>query len=120
MLVKEFIRKLSNTPNDISFNDTMTIIDLHFNYTPSRFTNGRGDAQVINEAGSNEGSCKIFSLAKLLALEESQTLHCFGDYYRLDVMQHPDGNDHANIRNFITHGWDGIAFDNTALKEKVQ
>jgi len=118
MSVEAFVSKLAATPGEISFSDTMALIDSHFDYVPSRFTNGAGDSQAVNEAGANEGSCKIFALGKLLALNESQTLNCFGDYYRIDVLQNPDGSDHANIRNFMVHGWDGITFDNTALKAK--
>lgn len=119
MSVAAFINKLTSTPEAVSFSDTMALIDSHFDYTPTRFTNGAGDAQAINETGTNEGSCKIFALGKLLQLNEAQTLHCFGDYYRIDVLQHPEGSDHANIRNFILHGWGGIKFDNVVLSAKV-
>ena len=44
-----------------------------------------------------------------------QTLHCFGDYYRTDVLQHPDATDHQNIRNLIRFGLDGVRFDGEAL-----
>jgi len=118
MSVDLFIEKLTNTPDDIAFSDTMALIESHFDYTPSRFTNGAGDNQAINEAGTNEGSCKIFALGKLLQLTEAQTLNCFGDYYRVDVLQHPDGSDHANIRNFMLHSWDGVVFDRVALQAK--
>jgi len=118
MSVEAFINKLNNTPAEVAFSDTMALIDNYFDYTPSRFTNGVGDEQAINEAGSNEGSCKIFALGQLLGLDELKTLNCFGDYYRIDVLQHPDGSDHANIRNFMLHGWVGIVFDNVALSAK--
>ncbi len=118
MSVETFINTLTHTPEAVSFNDTMALINRHFDYTPTCFTNGAGNVQAINKAGSNEGSCKIFALGKLLQLNEAQTLHCFGDYYRIDVLQHPEGNDHANIRNFMLHGWAGIKFDNVALSAK--
>jgi len=118
MSVEAFVSKLVTTPDETSFSDTMALIDNHFDYTPSRFTNGAGDSQAVNEAGSNEGSCKIFALGKLLAFNETQTLNCFGDYYRIDVLGNSDGSDHANIRNFMRHGWGGIAFDNVALTGK--
>ena len=118
MSVELFIKKLADTPDGIAFGETMALIETHFDYTPSRFTNGVGDNQAVNEAGTNEGSCKIFALGKLLQLTEAQTLNCFGDYYRVDVLQHPDGSDHANIRNFMVHGWGGIVFDNAALQAK--
>ena len=118
MSVELFIEKLTDRPDEIAFSDTMALIENHFAYTPCRFTNGIGDNQAVNEAGTNEGSCKIFALGKLLQLTEAQTLNCFGDYYRIDVLQHPDGSDHANIRNFMVHGWNGIVFDNVALQVK--
>lgn len=65
---------------------------------------------LINEAGRNEGSCKISALARLHGLDQSQTLALFGDYYRKDVLENPTGNDHQNIRNFMRDGWDGIVF----------
>lgn len=116
--VKVFIDKLKNEPESISFSDTMALVEENFDYTRARFTNGSGEACVINDAGSNEGSCKIFALGKLLQLEEAQTLHCFGDYYRVDVLQNPEGSDHANIRNFMRDGWSGISFDSESLKSK--
>ncbi|MBL1261018.1 MAG: HopJ type III effector protein [Thiotrichaceae bacterium] len=118
MSVAGFVKKLSNTPDAIAFRDTIALIDNHFDYTPSRFTNGVGGSQTVNEAGTNEGSCKIFALGELLALDKTQVLNCFGDYYRVDVLQNTDGNEHANIRHFMQHGWGGIAFDTVALKAK--
>ncbi len=118
MSVAAFINRLKGTPDEVSFDETMALIERYFDYTPTRFTNGVGESRVVNEAGSNEGSCKIFALGKQLALNESETLNCFGDYYRVDVKQHPGGRDHANIRNFITYGWRGIEFDHVALQPK--
>ena len=39
-----------------------------------------------------------------------------GDYYRVDVLQHPDATDHQNIRQFIQYGWAGITFEGCALE----
>lgn len=115
MTEKEFLNKVSNTPEALNFKEVMVFIAENYQYHPVSFTNGRGDEQVLNEAGTNEGSCKIFAFAQLNKLNASQTLHCFGDYYRQDVMQHPEGSDHANIRAFMVHGWAGINFDGSAL-----
>ncbi|MGI1679951.1 MAG: HopJ type III effector protein [Cellvibrionaceae bacterium] len=98
----------------IEFQDVMTVINENYRYTPTRFTNG----DVVNESGTNEGSCKIFYFAQLNALSEMETLLLFGKYYREDVLQNPDGDDHANIRNFILDGWLGITFDGEALTKK--
>jgi hypothetical protein len=85
---------------------------------PTTFTNGAGDYSVTNNAGDNEGSCKIFAFAKLHSLTEEQTLHCFGRYYREDVLNHPENNDHTNIRLFIKYGWQHILFEDEALNVK--
>jgi len=100
------------------FNEVIESIADNHHYTASRFSNGITGDQVINAAGSNEGSCKIFAFAKLNGLDEQQTLNCFGDYYRNDVLSNPNGDDHANIRTFIRHGWAGISFEHDALTEK--
>jgi len=109
---------LDSAPEKIEFNQVIQVIEENYNYTPTRFTNGEGSGQVTNEVGNNEGSCKIFSFAQLNNLNEKQTLACFGNYYREDVLAHPDNTDHANIRNFIKSGWAGIHFDNIALVKK--
>ena len=116
--MKRLEELLNSTPEKIEFDQVMQVIEENYNYTPTRFTNGEGRDQVTNEAGSNEGSCKIFSFAKLNNLDEKQTLACFGHYYREDVLAHPESSDHANIRNFIQSGWAGIRFDGIALTKK--
>ncbi len=114
MSLEQFFTALKQEPETIQFSDTIAAIDTHYQFTPTRFKNG----SLINEAGQNSGSCKIFSFAKLHNLPEEQTLACFGDYYRIDVLQHPEATDHQNIRNFMQSGWSGIQFDNDALNEK--
>lgn len=101
-----------------SFADTIRIIDEHYEYQPVQFTNGPSGGQVINPAGVNEGSCKIFAFAKLHRMKETDTLALFGDYYWRDVLEHPDGHNHANIRTFIQHGWAGIRFSGDALSQR--
>lgn len=102
-------------PNTIEFAQTMAVIDAYYDYSPAAFRNG----STHNAAGSNEGSCKIFAFAQLNKLDETATLALFGSYYRQDVLANPEGTDHANIRNFMQHGWAGICFDNTVLVEKA-
>jgi hypothetical protein len=118
MNTENLITKIKTNPDAVSFNEVIETITADYDYTPSRFTNGKDDSRVINEAGTNEGSCKIFSFAKLNELSKDQTLHCFGDYYRKDVLEHPDATDHANIRQFMQHGWAGIQFEQQALVRK--
>lgn len=112
--MKQFLHTLATAPDSITFNTTIEAIDAHYDFTPTAFRNG----VLINEAGQNNGSCKIFSFAKLQQLTAQQTLHCFGTYYRDDVLKHPQNNDHQNIRNFIRSGWEGIVFQGDALGAK--
>ncbi|MGY6275580.1 HopJ type III effector protein [Methylomonas sp. MgM2] len=98
----------------VGFQDTMSVIADYYDYHPTEFSNGIRQP-LINGAGRNEGSCKIFAFAKLHGLTQSQTLALFGDYYRKDVLQNPDGDDHQNIRNFLRDGWEGIRFESEAL-----
>ncbi len=112
-----FLQQLENN-EAISFQQTMDIIEQSYHYQPTEFSNGLGESKLINAAGSNEGSCKIFAFAKLNQLTAQQTLNLFGDYYRKDVLQDPDGNGHQNIRNFMQFGWEGISFSSLALTAK--
>jgi hypothetical protein len=109
-----FISKI-NAGETISFSETMAVIADHYQYQPTRFTNGLEDDLLINEAGNNEGSCKIFAFAQLHQLNKQQTLELFGDYYRIDVLPKSEETSHQNIRNFIKYGWNGINFDKEAL-----
>ena len=111
MELKAFMQRLNDAPSSISFEDTMAVIDALYEFTPTTFQNG----SQLNEAGKNNGSCKLFAFARLQGLSEQQTLHCFGAYYRDDVLQHPDGTGHQNIRNFMQNGWAGIEFGGNAL-----
>jgi len=106
--------QLEKAPHEIQFKDVIAFIDAHYDFTPTRFTNGN----TVNEADQNNGSCKVFSFAKLNDLSKDETLALFGDFYRTDVLQNPEGDDHQNIRNFIEFGWDGISFEGEALKRK--
>ncbi len=100
------------------FEDTIAVIQEHFDYTPTRFKNGLSETAIINEAGKNEGSCKIFAFAQFMNLDADTTLKCFGRFYQ-DVLNTPEGNDHLNIRNFMKDGWAGIAFEGQALNAKA-
>ncbi len=114
MGIDEFIAKLNKWPNNIDFKETIAVIDANYNFTPTEFENG----ELKNEAGQNSGSCKLFSFAQIQGFNNEQTLQCFGDYYRIDVLQHPAATDHQNIRNFIKFGWQGIRFTGVALSPK--
>lgn len=108
------LSQLKSSPENIQFNDVISFIDEHYDFTPTLFKNGN----TINEANQNNGSCKVFSFAKLNNLSKEETLFLFGDFYRNDVLKNPDGIDHQNIRNFIQFGGDGISFEGEALRKK--
>ncbi len=108
------IKHVRTNPETVEFATVIETIQAAYDYTPTHFTNG----DVVNEAGTNEGSCKVFAFAQDHQLSEMETLALFGQYYRNDVMNNPAGDDHANIRNFILDGWLGIRFSGTPLVAK--
>lgn len=120
--LSNLLSKITASPEEVQFAEVIEVIGAHYDYTPTRFINGHQSAstddRVINEAGKNEGSCKILAFAQINKLDEQQTLNCFGDYYRNDVLKNPEGNDHANIRTFIKYGWGGVHFLTSPLKQK--
>lgn len=113
MTVKDFVDSLRNG-NAVDFADVMAVVDAHYDFSPTAFTNG----ELSNAAGENNGSCKVFAFGLLHGLSQEQTLACFGDYYRKDVLQNPEGDDHQNIRNFMVTGWGGITFSSAAIVAK--
>ncbi|MGJ8681228.1 HopJ type III effector protein [Paraglaciecola sp.] len=112
MSVKQLIEQIRTAPDSIEFSKVMDVISQHYQYTPSSFSNG----DLTSDAGTNEGSCKIFYFAQLNKLTQAETLSLFGAYYREDVLQNPEGTDHGNIRNFMVSGWDGIKFATQVLE----
>ncbi len=117
MTLEDFLNKINNN-NLISFADTLAVISNHYDYEATEFCNGIGDDKQVNAAGTNEGSCKIFAFAMLHQLSPEQTLQLFGDYYRDEVLNDPEGSSHLNIRTFIKYGWDGIEFKQQPLTVK--
>lgn len=114
-LSNDLLAQLKQNPEQINFTDVMAAIGADYDYQPSAFSNGN----TQNEAGTNEGSCKLFAFAQIHQLEPQATLALFGDFYRKDVLENPAGDDHANIRNFMQTGWQGIKFDKPALSAKA-
>ncbi|MDX1391641.1 MAG: HopJ type III effector protein [Rheinheimera sp.] len=112
-MLEHFFIQLSTEPETISFEQSIALIDALYDFNPTAFKNG----DMQNAAGQNNGACKILAFGMLHQLSEPQTLHLFGDYYR-SVLNTPTAQDHQNIRNFIRTGWDGIAFEQQALKAK--
>lgn len=114
MNIKEFINKLKTKPTDISFSETIAVIDSNYNFTPTAFING----DLQNKAGENSGSCKLLAFAKKQGFTKEETLTCFGKYYFDDVLKDLNGLGHQNIRNFMKTGFDGLTFEGEPLNLK--
>lgn len=114
MTISAFLEKLKQTPNAITFPETIAVIEENYHFTPTTFKNGNQH----NAAGENSGSCKLFAFAQLQNLSIAATLACFGAYYFEEVLGSPEGTNHQNIRNFIQSGWNGIQFEGNALELK--
>jgi hypothetical protein len=109
-----FLEKITNNIG-VSFDETIAVITENYRYQATEFSNGLNEYTLVNKAETNEGSCKIFAFAQIHQLDQQQTLNLFGDYYRLDVLNNPNGTGHQNIRNFMKYGWKGICFKSEAL-----
>ena len=115
MRTTDISRLLAGVANgSLKFADVIAFIEANYHYTPVDFSNG----EVVNPAGTNEGSAKVFSLAKLHGLNQIDTLSLFAEHYQ-SVLATPDGIDHANIRNFMHYGWRGFGMPTLALSPKA-
>ena len=112
--LERFLNRLRTRPDSIEFPDTVALINRLYRFVPTGFRNG----DLVNEPGSNSGSCRLFAFARLHDLTPVETLALFGAYYRADVLRDPDGDSHPNIRHFMRTGWAGIAFDDVALRAR--
>jgi hypothetical protein len=106
------LEKLKN--NALPFKEVIAFIETYYNHQPTAFKNGT----VHNEANQNQGSAKVFTFAQLNNLSKTDTLYLFAEHYQ-SVLKTPDGTDHQNIRQFMTHGWEGIVFEGQALVVKL-
>ena len=101
--------------DELMFDEFITLCDEQYEAGLIEFKNG----DVVNMPGENEGSAKVLSYAALADFDKDMTLKLWGQYYR-DVVAKPDGDDHANIRNFMKYGWEGVDFYNgIALTKKA-
>lgn len=96
-----------------NFAAVLAHIDARYDFSPTAFDNG----QTHNPAGQNSGSCKVFSFALDQGLNPEQTLSLFAEHYQA-VLATPQAQDHANIRNFMQHGFAGLRFAGQALVAK--
>ncbi|MBD1385404.1 HopJ type III effector protein [Mucilaginibacter rigui] len=99
--------------NSVTFNDVIDFIQARYWHQPTAFKNG----DVYNEATQNQGSAKVFAFARINNLSAADTLYLFAEHY-LSVLENPHAADHQNIRQFIAHGWPGVAFEGEALMVK--
>lgn len=97
-----------------TFQETLAFIEQHYQYQPSAFVNGF----VCNALGENEGSCKTLALAVLEGFSTEEALLAFGEHYRA-VLEHPNGEDHRNIRALMQQGVAGIQFEQQPIQRKT-
>jgi hypothetical protein len=102
-----FNANLEMDGSDVTFEDVMAMIDQYYEDQLIEFKNG----DIVNRQGENEGSAKVLSYAALSNMDKETTLKLWGQYYR-EVLADPEGTSHANIRNFMKYGWDGVPFEN--------
>jgi hypothetical protein len=105
---------IKDKSKNVQFGEVISYVEENYNFSPIAFRNG----DMYNEAGQNNGSCKIFQFAIISNLTKEETLACFGDYYSKDVLENLEGNDHQNIRNFMKFGFEGLEFENITLAPK--
>jgi len=109
-----FNANVEMSADELKFEDVIELIDVHYEYGLIEFKNG----EIVNQQGENEGSAKLLSYAALSEMDKATTLKLWGQYYR-EVLANPSGTDHANIRNFMKTGWEGVPFENgIALTKK--
>ncbi len=117
MTVNEAVRihLASLAAGHADFDDTLALIERHFQYQATGFHNG----PLYNAAGENAGSCRVFALGQYCNLSEADTLALFAQHYQ-QVLDDPAGDSHGNIRQFISTGWSGIEFDDRPLIPRPQ
>jgi hypothetical protein len=99
--------------DSLPFKEVIAFIETYYQHSPTAFKNG----SIQNEATQNQGSAKVFAFAQLNKLDKDDTLQLFAEHYQ-SVLDHADGTDHQNIRQFMIHGWPGIVFEGKALIKK--
>jgi len=109
MTVEALITKVKQS-EILSFAEVIEAIDANYSFTPSFFKNG----DVVNEENQNNGSCKVFSFAKMHKLSEKENLFLFGEHYQ-KVLEKTSDADNKKISSFMNFGWNGIAFEKEAL-----
>lgn len=114
MTLAELLQKINTTPDAVQFDEVIDVIDRFYRFTATGFTNGN----LYNELGKNVGSCKILAFAQLHKLGKSESLNLFGEYYRTEVLEAPNGANHGNIRALMTSGLESVKFEVFPLEQK--
>lgn len=109
--IEQLIGELKS--HTLTFKDVIAFIESYYQHQPTAFKNGG----AFNEATQNQGSAKVFAFAQINNLDAEDTLFLFAEHYQA-VLQTPEATDHQNIRQFMQHGWAGIAFEGQALTAK--
>ena len=102
---KDFAESVKKGGKVKNFDETIAMIDKHYDYFAVPFTND----DLVNTANTNTGSAKVFSFGLMTEMDVESTLRLFGEHYDA-VKSNPSGSDHQNIRNFMKKGWAGITF----------
>ncbi len=68
------LEQLKHFPETVQFNDVISYIDAHYDFTPTAFKNGN----TRNEEGQNNGSCKIFGFASYHGLTKRKRFRFSG------------------------------------------
>ena len=68
MSLASFLEKINNNIA-VSFEETIAVITENYHYQAAEFSNGLNEHTLVNKAGTNEGSCKIFAFAQIHQLD---------------------------------------------------
>jgi len=88
MSVDELLKTIRTNPENVEFDDVMTVIDANYTYTETGFKNGSGDDQVINETGANARINFVFSNRGRGEAEGSDEFFSLVDGYGLPLITH--------------------------------
>eukprot|EP00239_Pterosperma_sp_CCMP1384_P006988 CAMPEP_0197857278 /NCGR_PEP_ID=MMETSP1438-20131217/30180_1 /TAXON_ID=1461541 /ORGANISM="Pterosperma sp., Strain CCMP1384" /LENGTH=415 /DNA_ID=CAMNT_0043473055 /DNA_START=14 /DNA_END=1261 /DNA_ORIENTATION=- len=99
----------------VQFDEIMALIAEAYSFKPQKFSVGLGtELEIVNESGTNTGSCKVFSFAQMHSLSKDATLALFCQHYQ-SVLEDPEGDAHRNIRAFMLAGWEGFEMAESGL-----
>jgi hypothetical protein len=110
MNLKSFLEKLKQTPQNITFTETIAVMKnyvFHQQHSKTEYS----------QCSRSSGSCKLFTFANCKKLSEAATLSCFGAYYQEDVLG--DRKERVPKHSQLHENWLGrIAFYGEALELK--